>query len=104
MTWRTSAKTHRCTVFPTVWAAIVGCTGSGRAWRYHIAGSFGRRPEFACPTCKAAKDRFEAMSAPELQEALLKAQADAGIENYRYARARVIDGVPRLLDAKKVAS
>jgi hypothetical protein len=98
--WRTASKPRRCTVFPTVWAAIVGCTGSGREWRYHMTGCFGERPEFACPTCRAAKDRFEAMNAAELQDALHAAQAAAGVENYRYARAKVIDGVPRLLGAK----
>jgi hypothetical protein len=98
--WRTASKPRRCTVFPTVWAAIVGCTGSGRDWRYYIAGSFGRRPEFACPTCREAKDRFDALIGPAHQQALLEAQAAAGVEDYRTARAKVIDGVPRLLGAK----
>jgi hypothetical protein len=98
--WRTGSKAHKCNTFPTVWAAIYGCKGERVVtWRYTI-GNFGRRvPEYACETCQAALARSEACGNDRAAYAaeLERAQAAAGIEDYRTARFGLVDGVPTLL-------
>jgi len=96
MAWTNSKNEKRCNVFPSVWGAIVGCTGRGRAWRYCI-GHFGRRDvEFACPTCQAATDRLDALRGPAHQEALSALQTAAGVVDYRIAEVKIVAGRPVL--------
>lgn len=95
-TWKTAKAAKRCTAFPLVWAAIVGCTGTGTAWRYTI-GHFGRRvPEFACPTCRAARDASDALQGPAHQAHLAALQAAAGVADYRVAEVAFEGGRPVL--------
>ena len=100
MTWKTAKAAKRCTTFPTVWAAILGCTGSGNAWRYTI-GHFGRRTiEYACPTCRAAQDESDAQRGAgchaQYQAHLRAAQDRAGVADYRLAEVVERDGRPVL--------
>ena len=96
--WKRGKTARKCSVFPTVWAAIVGCKGErSNLWRYYTNGSFGQAAEYACPTCKAMKDHLESLTPADRQDALAYAQKAAGIEDYRTARARMINGIPTLL-------
>lgn len=98
--WNLSAKAPRaCQTFPLVWAAISGtCQGRGRYWRYIIAGSFGRKPEFACEACARLQAKLDAMYPPEYQRELRRMQDAAGVEDYRHARARRDErGIPVLV-------
>jgi hypothetical protein len=96
MTWKTTKTAKTCNTFPSVWAAILGCTGKGAAWRYTV-GHFGRRDvEYACPICRAAKDRLDALQGPALQEALTALQAAAGVADYRLAEVIFEAGRPVL--------
>lgn len=96
MTWKTTKTTKTCNTFPAVWAAIHGCTGKGAAWRYTI-GHFGRRDaEYACPTCRAAQERLDALQGPAHQEALRALQDAAGVADYRTAEVELIGGRPVL--------
>jgi hypothetical protein len=94
----------RCTTFPDVWAAIVGCTGRGSAWRYTV-GHFGRRTvEYACPTCQAARERLDGLVGPAHHAALLELSETAGVADYRIAEVVRRDGRPVLtgrVDADK---
>lgn len=94
--WKTAKSARACNIFPAVWAAIVGCTGKGKAWRYGI-GHFGRTSvEYACPVCRDAKDRSDALVGPAHQEHLTALQAAAGVADYRVAEVEWIDGRPVL--------
>jgi hypothetical protein len=94
--WHIGTTVKPCSVFPHVWAAIVGCTGSGRAWR-NGAGHAGRRStEFACERCKATRDRLDALRGPSREAELARLQAAAGVEDYRLAEVRVEKGRPVL--------
>lgn len=96
MSWKTGKAVKSCTTFPTVWAAIVGCTGKGNAWRYTI-GHFGRRTaEYACPTCRAAQERLDALRGPAHTEALRALQDAAGVADYRLAETAIVNGRPVL--------
>lgn len=100
--WKKSKATKRCNVFPSVWAAIFGCKGEQtHTWRYTV-GHFGHRvAEYACPTCQAAKDKFEALKGftrnEEYQRLCREAQDAAGVEDYRLADVRIINGVPTIV-------
>ncbi len=95
-TWKTAKTAKRCNAFPLVWAAIVGCTGKGTAWRYTI-GHFGRRtPEFACETCRIAHDHLDALQGPAHQDALRALQTAAGVADYRIAEVAFENGRPVL--------
>ncbi len=98
--WRRGKTAHKCNVFPAVWAAIYGCKGEkSTTWRYTV-GSFGRRvPEYACETCRAAKDKTDAAIGVEYQRLLREAQDAAGVADYRTARVRLVNGVPMLITA-----
>jgi hypothetical protein len=104
--WKNAKAEKTCSIFPHVWAALVGCTGKGRAWRYGV-GHFGRQvAEFACPSCKAAADKLDAMTAVERSAELERLQAAAGVSDYRLAETRVVAGRPVLtgkLDRNRVA-
>jgi hypothetical protein len=94
--WKTAKASKSCNVFPSVWAAIVGCTGKGNAWRYGI-GHFGRQcVEYACPTCRAATERLDALVGPAHQTALRALQDAAGVADYRLAEVIVVGGRPVL--------
>jgi hypothetical protein len=98
--WNRSKNAKPCSTFPHVWAAIVGCTGKGHAWRYSV-GNFGRQvAEYACPTCHAAKVRLDALSAVELRAELARLQAAAGVADYRLAEVRVLSGGRPVLTGK----
>jgi hypothetical protein len=95
--WKKSGKTRKCVTYPTVWAAIHGCTGKGSNWRYTI-GHFGRREvEYACDTCMAARNRSDGLVGKEYGDVLRTAQANAGVGDYRTAYAKWIDGRPQLV-------
>ena len=99
MTTRTKGKkVRRCNEYPLVWGAIYGCEGTTRYWHYDI-GSFGREIVVgSCDTCWAARERTAGLNGAEYQDALRKAQDDAGVKDYRRARARRDkDGRPRLV-------
>jgi hypothetical protein len=101
MTWKTATKPRACNTFPDVWAAIVGCTGSGKAWRRTAAhggiGGLGHAGiEYACPTCQAARTRLDALRGPAYQAALTELQAAAGVADYRVAEVVRRDGRPVL--------
>lgn len=103
-TWNRSAKARRCSTFPTVWAAIHGCAGSGTSWRYTV-GAFGRRrAEFACEACRAARDASDALVGPAYQAHLAAAQESAGVADYRTQAARWIDGRPQLVRSGEARS
>jgi hypothetical protein len=92
--WSIGKTAKPCAAFPHVWAAIHGCTGSGKAWRYTV-GHFGRRTvEHACEVCKAARERLDALRG--LTAELERLQAAAGVEDYRLAEVRVEKGRPVL--------
>ena len=96
--WKQGGKAHKCNVFPSVWAAIFGCKGERvTTWRYTV-GHFGKRvPEYACPGCLAQKTRLDGLRGQAHQDALAEAQAAAGVEDYRLADARIINGVPTIV-------
>lgn len=95
--WRRGSKVRRCNAFPTVWAAIHGCSGSSNAWRYTV-GAFGHRvAEYACPTCQAARARTEGLMGRAYADALRAEQDAAGVSDYRTQPARWIDGRPQLI-------
>lgn len=96
--WKTTKAVKKCNAFPMVWAAIYGCTGEQTGtWRYSV-GSFGRREvDYACPVCKAAKDLLDAASHSEYQRLLTEAQAKAGVQDYRTARVKLVNGVPTIV-------
>ncbi len=94
--WKTTKTAKPCNTFPAVWAAIVGCTGSGTAWRYS-EGHFGSRSaEYACPVCKAAQSRLDALVGDAHQDALRALQDAAGGADYRTADVEWIGGRPVL--------
>ena len=94
--WKTTKTAKTCNTFPHVWAAIVGCTGKGSAWRY-TTSHFGRRDvEYACPICRAAQERLEALSTPAHQDALRALQDAAGVADYRVAEVAWLGGRPVL--------
>lgn len=94
--WKRAKTPKSCNAFPAVWAAIVGCTGEGTAWRYGV-GHFGRsEAEYACPVCRAATDRFDSLVGTAHQDALRAAQDAAGVADYRLAEVEWIGGRPRL--------
>lgn len=95
--WKRGTTAKKCNVFPTVWAAIVGCKGERvTTWRYTV-GNFGHRvAEYACPTCKGLKDHFDSLTPADRQDALAFAQKAAGVEDYRTARVALVNGVPTL--------
>lgn len=94
--WKTARRARACNTFPDVWAAIVGCTGSGKSWRYGV-GHFGRQTaEFACEACKAAQDRSEALRGPAHTAHLRALSEAAGVADYRVAEVVRIDGRPVL--------
>lgn len=98
--WKRCPAEHakRCSVFPTVWGAILGCTGEpSRLFKYTV-GNFGRRiSEYACPTCKAYKDHFDSLNHPDRQDALIYAQKAAGVADYRTAKVKRVKGVPKIV-------
>jgi hypothetical protein len=94
--WKTAKSAKPCTIFPAVWAAIVGCTGTGKSYRYATAHFGVSRPEYACPVCRAAKDASDALMGPAHQEHLTALQAAAGVADYRVAEVVRIDGRPVL--------
>jgi hypothetical protein len=94
--WKTAKSAKPCTIFPAVWAAIVGCTGTGKSYRYAPAHFGVSRPEYACPVCRAAKDASDALMGPAHQEHLTALQAAAGVADYRVAEVEWIDGRPVL--------
>lgn len=88
-------KTGRCTAYPTIWAAIYGCTGSGSNRYREPSGRVGGVVVgYACDVCHARRTAHSKLAGRSYQEALTKAQADAGVVNYRSARAKWIDGRP----------
>lgn len=94
--WMVGKVAKRCTAFPDVWGAIVGCTGRGNAWRYTV-GHFGRQTvEYACPTCQAAKERLDALDHAAHQKALRELQDAAGVADYRVAETVRRNGRPVL--------
>lgn len=100
--WKNAKAEKTCSIFPHVWAAILGCTGKGRAWRYGVR----QVAEFACPTCRAAADKLDAMPAAVRGAELTRLQAAAGVSDYRLAETRVVAGRPVLtgkLDRSRVA-
>lgn len=95
--WRLGSREHRCSAFPTVWAAINGCAGSANYWRYTVGG-FGRREvEYACSACRAARDESDALAGAALQSHLRSKQDAAGVADYRTARAKWVGGRPQLV-------
>jgi len=96
MSWKTARAAKPCNTYPDVWAAIYGCTGKGTAWR-HTTGHFGRAAvEFACPTCRAARDAAAQLDNAALAAHLRAAQDRAGVADYRTAEVEVRDGRPVL--------
>ena len=96
--WKKSKTAKTCNVFPTVWAAIYGCKGEKtNTWRYGVFNMGRQSVEYACPTCQAAKDAIETMNHAERVEHLHAVQKAAGVEDYRTAIAKVINGVPTIL-------
>ncbi len=94
--WKTGKVTKACNTFPDVWAAIVGCTGKGKSWRYTV-GHFGRQTaEYACDTCKAAKSRLDALVGPAHTAELARLRTAAGVEDYRTAEVVRRNGRPVL--------
>ncbi len=96
--WKTTKQVKQCNAYPLVWAAIFGCKGERTGtWRYTI-GAFGRRDvEYACPTCRAARDIGDALIGQAHQKYLTDAQAAAGVEDYRTVGVKRVDGVPTLM-------
>ena len=96
--WKQGGKAHKCTAFPTVWAAIYGCKGErSNIWRYTV-GHFGKRvAEYACPTCAAQRTHSDSLRGAERQEEMRAAQDAAGVEDYRTADVRIINGVPTIV-------
>lgn len=94
--WRKAKEPRRCNVFSQVWGAILGCTGSGTSY-YSNPGLYGRQEyTFACPVCRASKDRMSAMGHAEHQAELMRLQRAAGIRDYRTVEVVVRGGRPVL--------
>lgn len=93
--WKIAKSARRCNTFPAVWAAIVGCTGSGKAFRYR-PGLYYRETEFACEACRAAQDASSALVGQAHQDHLRALQDAAGVADYRIAEVRTENGRPIL--------
>jgi hypothetical protein len=94
--WNKTRTVKVCNTFPDVWAAIVGCTGNGTHWRNGAGHSWRHHIEYACETCRAAKDLFDGLVGPAHQAALREAQDKAGVADYRVAEVTWCDGRPVL--------
>lgn len=96
--WKRSAKTRRCNLYPTVWAAMYGCKGEQtHAWRYGLFHMGVQQIEYACPTCQAAKAASDAMSPAERIAHLNALQEANGVADYRSQKTTRIKGVPTLV-------
>lgn len=104
-TWKVGLNEKRCTILNDAFAAMVGCTGKGKHWRYTI-GHFGRQAvEYACPACKAHADATDHLMGTARAEALAQVSAAAGVRDYRLVEVVRRNGRPVLtgkVDAGRV--
>lgn len=57
--YRRAAQARPCNVLADAWAAIAGCAGVGRNFRFTVGADGIRRAEWACAACRAFEERAE---------------------------------------------
>lgn len=77
-------------------AAMVGCTGKGKHWRYTPVSMGSQGIEYACPVCKAFAEKTDGLVGPAYQAALNAVSEAAGVRDYRLVEVVRRNGRPVL--------